>query len=173
MAFFFEDERTAQKYKVCRVGRQIWLAENFRYPVKDGCTICGCDWSNFDKFGLMYTYQAAVAACPEGWRLPNVHDFQTLFGEAVRLENGESVLDILAHEDWDGKNRFGFGIRPAGLGFDNGDTILDIGKGTAFWTSTANCEGNLVLASFYDDVAELLPMKEVTYLPVRYIMDVC
>lgn len=48
---------------------------------------------------------------------------------------------------------------------------MDIGKTTAFWTTFVDEEEDVILAMFYDDEADLIPMNEVTSLFVRYIMD--
>lgn len=97
----FVDERDGNEYKWVRYGSQDWMAENFRYDLniesqcllyKDG------DGHSMDvkKYGRLYTFVGAKAACPEGWRLPTDEDWKTL-----EKSLGMSSADADAY-DWRG-----------------------------------------------------------------------
>lgn len=80
----FTDPRDGNEYRWVRYGNLEWLADNFRYDTGDAATCMVYDGTNsngpldVDVYGRLYTYKAALDACPEGWRLPTDADWQNL-----------------------------------------------------------------------------------------------
>ena len=78
----YTDERDGNEYQWVRYGNLEWMAENFRYDLRDEdyCRVYSGDSRTLDPkvYGRLYTYQGAVNACPEGWRLPTDEDWQSL-----------------------------------------------------------------------------------------------
>ena len=84
----FTDERDGETYGWVRYGNLDWMTENYRYEYEDETysTIYQpaddyynyTNKSNLAKYGRLYTMTGAVAACPEGWRLPTDADWQEL-----------------------------------------------------------------------------------------------
>ncbi len=72
------DPRDGQKYKTVQIGKQVWMAENLNYKTEDSYCLGGKK-SNCVKLGRLYTWSAARNACPAGWHLPSIEEFQTLF----------------------------------------------------------------------------------------------
>ncbi len=76
------DPRDGNVYEWVRYGDTEWMAENFKYNL-EGSLIYqnyhddGME-QNLAKYGRLYDYRGAVAACPEGWRLPTDEDWQKL-----------------------------------------------------------------------------------------------
>jgi len=107
----FTDPRDGQNYKTITFHREIepgvkvsrtWLAENMNYPVKG--SYCYTDEQAYcDKFGRLYNYKEAVAACPEGWHLPTITEWNNLFDHfggrheagKVLIEGGGSNMHML------------------------------------------------------------------------------
>jgi len=76
----FTDSRDKQQYLTVKIGKQWWFAENLNYKSeKSWCHEC-------DTYGRMYTYDAAINSCPEGWHIPTVAEWKELI---VFLGGGE------------------------------------------------------------------------------------
>ncbi len=48
----------------------MWMAENLNYKSANSW-VYGNDEKNAPKYGRLYSWESAKAACPNGWRLPN------------------------------------------------------------------------------------------------------
>lgn len=81
------DERDGTEYGWVRYGSQEWTTSNLRYQPAKGGTMPdmtpvnpryyddGVATRYFNTFGLLYNHKAALAAVPEGWRLPTDEDW--------------------------------------------------------------------------------------------------
>ncbi|MFY0686589.1 MAG: hypothetical protein JXQ90_05465 [Cyclobacteriaceae bacterium] len=83
--------------------KRTWMLENANYETEEGSTCYTDEPAYCEKFGRLYTFEAAMAACPEGYRIPTRKDWFLLFsqysgytkaGKAL-MENGDSGLDLL------------------------------------------------------------------------------
>lgn len=84
------DERDGSEYGWVRYGSMEWTTSNLRYkpvtgtvqpdttPVETGMYDDGVASRYYASFGYLYDYEAAVAAVPEGWRLPTADDWRRL-----------------------------------------------------------------------------------------------
>ncbi len=83
----FTDSRDGKQYETItfkvelKAGIMVertWFAENVNYEVPG--SYCYDDEPAYcDKFGRLYNYKAAKEACPEGWHVPTIEEWNTLF----------------------------------------------------------------------------------------------
>lgn len=106
------DERDNTTYGWVRYGNLDWTTENLSYlpaegetqpditPVSAGSYDDGVASSYYAAFGLLYDHEAALAAVPDGWRLPTQADWDDLSRQcggdirtAINLQLGGYYLD--------------------------------------------------------------------------------
>lgn len=131
-----KDPRDGKKYGIVKIGGQVWMAENLNYKMND--SYCFQDTpSNCKKYGRLYTWNAALEACPTGWHLPSKAEFETLFSAVGGSENAGEKLK--SKTGWNvgcnGSDTFGFSALPAGSRHSYGDYI-EKGLSAKFWSST-------------------------------------
>ena len=128
----FKDPRDGQTYKTVVVGTQTWMAENLNYKTDD--SYCYEDKaSSCDEYGRLYTWDAAMDACPDGWRLPSDEEWETL-RKAVNNGKNNSGKNLKSKE-WNGDDVIGFSAFPAGNRDDDG-TYGGEGDYADFWSSS-------------------------------------
>lgn len=79
-SFYFTDSRDLQAYKAVRLkDGKIWMAENLNFKTQGSYPYL-YDYSSeyTKKYGRAYTYEAALKACPIGWHLPSVEEWENL-----------------------------------------------------------------------------------------------
>ena len=55
----------------------MWMAENLNIKTDDSWCYDNKE-SNCQKYGRLYSWDAAMKACPSGWHLPTREDFKIL-----------------------------------------------------------------------------------------------
>jgi uncharacterized protein (TIGR02145 family) len=157
---FIEDDRDGKVYKTVTIGEQVWMAENLAYlpsvvgPATESFTephyyVYGYDGTNvtaakgttnYNKYGVLYNWPAALTACPEGWHLPSDAEWTTLTtylgGESVAggkmKEAGESHW---TSPNTGATNESGFTALPGGYR-DGSGKFYSIGLYGGWWSST-------------------------------------
>ncbi len=80
----FTDSRDGHVYKTIQIGTQTWMAENLAYlphttPTSTWSFTEPCYYVNdYNKYGVLYNYPAALTAAPAGWHLPSDAEWKTL-----------------------------------------------------------------------------------------------
>ena len=140
------DSRNGKIYKTVKIGNQVWMAENLNF--KTDSSFCYNDSAEYcAKYGRLYTWTAAMDACPDGWRLPSETDFENLI-KAVGGEKdaGTKLKSTSGWNDYDGgsgngTDAFGFSALAAGIG--NAGIYGGVDYTTMFWGSTECSENSL------------------------------
>ncbi|MGM9985270.1 MAG: fibrobacter succinogenes major paralogous domain-containing protein, partial [Fibrobacter intestinalis] len=84
-----KDPRDGKTYRTVEIGKQVWMAENLNYEM-DGSYCYDNEATNCQKYGRLYTWAAAMQACPEGWHLPSEAEWETL----ITAVGGEDVAGL-------------------------------------------------------------------------------
>lgn len=136
----FMDLRDGKKYKTVKIGNQTWMAENLNYET-EGSFCYENKPANCKKYGRLYTWNAALKACPVGWHLPNKTEFEKL----IEFVGGEEIAaeKLKAQSSWTyasvGTDDFGFSALSGGKRDDH-ENYYDEGGDAFFWSSTGNDE---------------------------------
>ncbi len=140
------DSRDGKTYKTVKIGRQTWMAENLNFRTNDSwCN--GNKESNCSKYGRLYTWNAAIKACPSGWHLPSKVEFETLFtavgGESTagKMLKSQSGWYDNGNGNGNGIDAYGFsaltvGVRNSDGNFRGGDGDVADGFGADFWSAS-------------------------------------
>ena len=167
--FSFRDYRDGKRYDALRIGKQTWMADNLayrEYPGNKGVGLAedpqnqavGEDDSYFGgplainsnrAYGLLYTWDEALKACPDGWHLPTDEEWKELemnlgmssmeANSRGRRESDNEGIKVKSTMDWmdggNGDNQSGFNVLPAGMK-RRGEEIRK-GSHAYFWTATS------------------------------------
>ncbi len=183
----FNDPRDGQIYNIVTIGNQTWFAENLKYlpgvsPSSEGSYdnpyyyVYGYRGysvseakatTNYNTYGVLYNWPAALNACPDGWHLPSDREWKTLEmylgmsqseadgigwrgtneGEKLKSTNGW-------YEDGNGTDEVGFSALPGGYRNNNGN--FDKLEINGYWWSATEINSsyawNRFLSSFIDMV---------------------
>lgn len=116
----------AQEFKTIKIGKQVWMAQNLSI-ISPGSWAYNEDAGLQAKYGRLYTWEAAQKACPKGWHLPTLQEWE----EMLNFYGGEDKAGKALKLEVPG----GFNARLGGIaGVGNFRLINSYG---AYWTSTA------------------------------------
>ena len=208
----FIDNRDSTSYEWIKIGEQVWMAENLAYTGNNLQHITNDnDWannSNYDGwcyynnndslghiYGVLYQYEAAKIACPEGWHLPTYEEWTEL--ENYLKENGYSYDGIIGNpyvakslatsDGWllsdiqgavgnpdfsEYRNKAKFYAIPSGLRFDDG-YFANIGGDCGWWTATQTNNEDAYSGGFshYDNQISCVQYHKYFGFSVRCIKD--
>lgn len=106
-----------KNYKVVKIGTQWWMSENLAYLPEVASPVDGSYTEPYyyvydykgtsaneakasDKYktnGVLYNWNAANAACPDGWHLPTDTEWEKL-AEFINSDNDGAYINETAHE---------------------------------------------------------------------------
>jgi uncharacterized protein (TIGR02145 family) len=151
----FTDSRDGKKYNTVKIGGKTWMAQNLNYET-------GNSWcydnnkGNCQKYGRLYDWNTAMAACPAGWRLPDNEDWDNLArvvggqpdengGWIIAGEKLKSKIGWSAYHDGvdgNGTDDFGFSALPGGSYRIRDDNFSAVGLTGAWWSAAENGASN-------------------------------
>lgn len=172
----FVDSRDGHVYRTVNIGSRTWMAQNLDFATDssscllDSALLCA-------RYGRLYVWRSAMAACPPDWHVPSATEWNSLFdfvgtaNAAVRLRsatgwtpvikgiwNPGGVLQEFVSDSLPmirGTDEHGFGLLPSGsLTYETDSASRAFGITKSFgigwataWTSTAEVEGNVIDAN--------------------------
>jgi len=168
----FTDTRDNKTYKTVTIGSQTWLAENLSFNATSGTKCYQNNPEMCKKYGVLYTWDAALSACPAGWHLPSDIEWQTMVeflgGEEIAggklkatgtwtapTEGATNDSGIWTAPNEGATNESGFNALPAGCYFGTEDEYDTVGINAYFWTSTPNGTTEAKSRYLYNDSAEV------------------
>ena len=167
------DNRDNQTYKTAKIGLQTWMAENMNYKIDN--SYCYNDSATYcTKYGRLYTWTAAMEACPSGWHLPTQADWEVLFtacglkGSAGKVLKSTSGWDSVGN----GTDAIAFSALPAGNRRVTGE-YYGLGEVTFFWSSIStgiNSAYEIDLTNFSSSTGFVGTSKDVAE-SVRCVKD--
>lgn len=139
---YFVDRRDNRKYKIIKIGSQIWMAENLKYyTTHSWCYNYNKD--NIIKYGRLYDWYEAKNFCPAGWHLPTDDEWKKL-----EKHNGVSGYELNFIKKWRGDGA-GNSLKIGGssdlnlilcgsaLVKENKVKFVNISKYSPYWTATS------------------------------------
>jgi len=140
-----------ENYETVVIGTQTWFKRNLNYAVEGSKCIDDATFYNdmvvllvdensfiCDIYGRLYTWEAAMTACPEGWHLPSDVEWDALvryLNPSCSIFESSCLVDkiLKATRGWEnntnGSDDYGFAALPAGAG-------KSIGEIASWWSST-------------------------------------
>ena len=112
------------------------------------------------KYGRLYSWAAANRACPDGWHLPTMDEFDTLFAAA----GGESIAGkkLKSASGWrnggNGTDDFGFTALPAGIRYGKEVYYNYEGDHANFWSSVKNGNDSAKYVNMFYDYDNARPL---------------
>ena len=149
----FPDNRDGQIYKSIQIDNQTWMAENLNYDTT-GSSCYDNDSLNCKVYGRLYTWEAAMSACPDGWMLPSKADWDALLNAAAAGSTSSKAMKS-SHplSGWDiedpGTDAVGFSSLPGGE-FTPGEGFVHMNDYAFFWTATIAFDDNVETAYWND-----------------------
>ena len=145
------EEKTYQIYKYTTIEvkskdySETWMAENLNYETENSRCYENKE-SNCEIYGRLYSLAAAKDACPNGWRLPSLADWEGLIYAVNKLDQTSETKNnagevLKSSEKWgdtgNGSDLYGFSALPGGArAFINGVYFEGgLGLDAYFWSS--------------------------------------
>lgn len=172
---YLKDKRDGQIYSCTKLADgNYWMTENLNYVVKRSWKYKDTE----DKYGRLYTWQAAQNSCPDGWTLPSDDEWWNMiaeYGETINIFSGKptssnSVTNEKTYEILVGDGDSGF---EASLGGKRNSKSVFYYQDTlgGYWTSTksvhwktGNSKNSAISYIFYSDkqmVGRIVSDKDV------------
>ena len=162
----YTDPRDEQSYLTIEIDGQTWFAQNFNYdssagisPEEANCWLYRND-PDEEEDGRLYTWDAAVAACPPGCRLPTEQDVKALY------EKIEKKWD----RDWRYYFSVASGLILRGYWRNGLNKRFKLPHSKHFWLSDPDSE-KPDHAQAFSVKKKVYPLPKVHGFPVRYIVE--
>jgi uncharacterized protein (TIGR02145 family) len=119
------------------------MAENLNFKIGNSRCYKDLD-NNCKKYGRLYDHNAALKACPAGWRLPTYQEWENL----RQVAGGENVagMKLKSKTGWEGyydertgngEDTFGFSALPGGM-YEYSSRDMLVGRSGFWWSNWTN-----------------------------------
>jgi len=135
------DSRDGTVYPTTTIGAQTWISRNLAWKA-DSSWCYAKDTGYCQLYGRLYTWVAAMTACPKGWHLPADSEWVVLASAVGGVDGGGNRLKSTS--GWDangnGSDSIGFDAVPGGNRMRDG-SFVNVGSYANYWTSTETGSG--------------------------------
>ena len=146
----FTDIRDNQVYQWMEYSNgQKWMAQNLNYASAN--SVCYNEESDCAVFGRLYTWSAALKACPKGWRLAKKADWEKLFNYFGGEKNAFSILQ-------DDNNSFG--IKMNGAYNSAKKSFQYKNQNGNYWTATSVSKAKARHYNFSKEFQQIFSVEE-------------
>jgi uncharacterized protein (TIGR02145 family) len=190
----YKDTRDNTTYDWIRIGKQVWMTQNLSWlpsvnlPVDTSKTepryyVYGYNGSSvtdakesasYITYGVLYNWEAANNACPDGWHLPTDAEWTTLTDYLGGLDSAAKSMKSLTGwiNNGNGDNTSGFDALPGG-GLDHQYGFVAINYIGAFYSSSINSSTTAWYRglSYLDDKVNRNAPEKTDGYSVRCIRD--
>ncbi len=151
-----------RKYYYLRTDKLDWYRQNLGYT-RMGKPYANCKVMSY-VLGRYYSWNEAMTACPDGWRLPTSEEFEEFIGGSLEGVAGSLMVNARFNGDemweyWpevDITNSLDFCAIPAGYAWFGGeegkDEFAGINEFATFWTSDENPSNDTQARYYYLNV---------------------
>jgi len=154
------DSRDGKTYITVTIGEQVWMAQNLDYlndmTSGDSSWCYDNDPDNCATYGRLYTWDAAMKACPNGWHLPSREEWGELAkaagGTGTYGNGGTAGTKLKSTSGWEynyGTNDYGFSALPGGRRLADGSFFEGAGSDGYWWTATGGGGGAYHRVMYY------------------------
>jgi len=171
----FIDSRDRKNYRTARIGFLTWMLENLNYQTPNSWCYDN-KATNCAKYGRLYTWDAAMSACPAGWRLSTDHDWNDLvytagiMGAGKKLKSKSDWYNFRPH--WIGTDELGFSALPGGFRYSDVARFDNIYSKGNWWLGIGyRNEGFYRSMSHDDDGIPFGRSNKAAGLSVRCVQD--
>ena len=183
-----KDERDGRTYRTSKVGEQTWIAGNLKYEMEG--TLCYENKSeNCEKYGRLYSFDAATKACPSDWHLASSNEWKTMLMTLnIPFKRTGTRADTNEFYTWykpsTMKARYGFDIVPSGYGQDpeyatqnNESQFGNFPRAVHIWApsdgdlSSDNPKSHQVRIDTKNNIAEVFTADKKLYFTVVCVKD--
>ena len=184
----FSDLRDGKRYRVVRIGNQLWMAENLNYNIIDSrhpkklINFCyEYKNENCEIYGRLYNWEVALKVCPPGWHLPTDEEWSALVNYLDGRDVAGGKMKETGTTHWvlsnpEATNESGFTALPGGSRFTIDKytgVFTDIGISGSWWSSTENSKSEAWSRhlSFNFSIVNRIISHKVDCFSVRCLKD--
>jgi uncharacterized protein (TIGR02145 family) len=189
------DPRDGNTYSVILIGNQCWMEKNLAYlpsvsPPNQGSFTSELYYvygywgvnvneakntQNYQSFGALYNWPAALTACPPGWFLPSDEDFcqltqfldNTVNCSVFGFSGTDAGIQMKSTSGWsgggNGTNESGYNANAAGYRSFFGNTFWHMNQISEHWSSdelTGNDAIGRELHNLYNNIKRYVGRKD-------------
>lgn len=192
------DERDSTIYNTIIIGHQLWMAENLRYlpsvntpndgSLNENRYYVSNYWGTdpllakatcaYEEYGVLYNWKAATTACPPGWHLPDLTEWNTMIAVLGDSSNVGLALKETGTSHWNAPNTGStnvaeFNAIPGGSREQTQLSFYHLGNYGYWWSQNESTSSNGIVKQlrFNSDGIYNLDLPKEQGFSVRCIVD--